>query len=359
MLSNKRQVSSPIDCNGTAAKKRKGRPPYTSEQDDFIRFVRDDLCHSWDVTAKLYNQHWHADDEGKREIPGLQSRYYRLFPEPVRDRKKELCGRPELGLLSKTNRRYWWMIGMYTDEERVEIEATKQLQRELTEDSALRTAGDDGVRDIPAESDDYESSSQSDDFFKTPIGFGAGRFQNKPQDNTNGDINQGLDIGVVGDVDVAMCEPVELATHSEVGSDDSSLSPPPDVEDDQREQMDPSTPVQHTHSDDVIEVGDDNDYGYTAADSISMVRFLKYHGRELSGNSHDAIQPGVLGVVRRPEGPRGTATRVARVIRSRNRNPSEATEQVNGNNCTNGVNSKSKDWSRSKSNGKENGSLRC
>lgn len=30
--------------------------PYTREQDDFIRFVRDDLSHSWETSALLYNQ---------------------------------------------------------------------------------------------------------------------------------------------------------------------------------------------------------------------------------------------------------------------------------------------------------------
>jgi hypothetical protein len=136
---------------GNPAKKRKNRPPYSAEQDDFIRFVRDDLCHSWEVSAKLYNQHWHADGVDKREIPGLQSRYYRLLDESVRDRKRDTVGRPELGVLAKTDRRYWWMEGIYTPEEREaklrEEQAGKKTERQASSSpstsSAATTQGPD------------------------------------------------------------------------------------------------------------------------------------------------------------------------------------------------------------------------
>jgi len=106
-----------------AAKRREGRPAYRPEEDDFIRFCRDDLCQSWECSTKLFNQTWHWDGTTQpRKIPGLQSRYYRLLEESVRDLKKATCGRPELGILEKTNRRYWWMTGAYTDEERTETQ---------------------------------------------------------------------------------------------------------------------------------------------------------------------------------------------------------------------------------------------
>ncbi|KAF8242480.1 hypothetical protein K440DRAFT_120693 [Wilcoxina mikolae CBS 423.85] len=110
----------------TPVQKRKPRPQYDPEQDDFIRFCRDDLCQSWEFSAKLYNQFWHADGTSERKVPGLQSRYYRLLDESVRDRKREEVGRPELGILAKTDKRYWWMTGQYSDEEREEIEREKQ-----------------------------------------------------------------------------------------------------------------------------------------------------------------------------------------------------------------------------------------
>jgi len=78
------------------------------------------------LTAKLYNQFWHADGASERKVPGLQSRYYRLLDESVRDRKKEEVGRPELGILAKTDRRYWWMAGAYSDGERADLERDKQ-----------------------------------------------------------------------------------------------------------------------------------------------------------------------------------------------------------------------------------------
>ncbi|TGZ82696.1 hypothetical protein EX30DRAFT_138740 [Ascodesmis nigricans] len=35
--------------------RRPARMPYTAEQDDFIRFVRDDLSLSWEISAQFYN----------------------------------------------------------------------------------------------------------------------------------------------------------------------------------------------------------------------------------------------------------------------------------------------------------------
>ncbi|KAI5776950.1 hypothetical protein EDC01DRAFT_434218 [Geopyxis carbonaria] len=132
-------------------KKRCVRPPYSKEQDDFIRFVRDDLCHSWDTSARLYNQFWHPSGAGKREIPGLQSRYYRLLPDPVRERKKESVGRPELGILAKTQRRYWWMVGAYEDSEREETppeggETGEEAWRDMPLITAIRSPRPGSVR---------------------------------------------------------------------------------------------------------------------------------------------------------------------------------------------------------------------
>jgi hypothetical protein len=150
----------------TAATKRAPRLQYGPEQDDFIRFLRDDLCQTWDNTAKLYNQHWHEDGVNKREIPGLQSRYYRLLDESVRDRKKELVGRPELGILAKTDRRYWWMAGAYTDEERAEMEREKREIREAarqrhmeTESGSTETSGSSVVSESPSPEPGSESEA--------------------------------------------------------------------------------------------------------------------------------------------------------------------------------------------------------
>ncbi|KAF8242807.1 hypothetical protein K440DRAFT_615432 [Wilcoxina mikolae CBS 423.85] len=78
-----------LTSTSVPAQKRKPRPQYDPEQDDFIRFCQDDLCQSWEFSAKLYNQFWHADGANERKVPGLQSRYYRLLDESVRDRKKD------------------------------------------------------------------------------------------------------------------------------------------------------------------------------------------------------------------------------------------------------------------------------
>ena len=113
------------DASDTGHPRRKPRLQYNTEQDDFIIFCRDDLCQSWDWTARLYNQHWHPTGENVREIPGLQSRYYRLIDCSVRERKKDALGRPDMGLLATTNKRYWWMAGAYSDDERAELEREK------------------------------------------------------------------------------------------------------------------------------------------------------------------------------------------------------------------------------------------
>jgi len=159
---------------GNAAKKRKNRPPYSAEQDDFIRFVRDDLCHSWEVSAKLYNQHWHADGVEKREIPGLQSRYYRLLDESVRDRKKDTVGRPELGVLAKTDRRYWWMEGMYTPEEREAMlrgeQAGKKTERQASSSPSTSSAATTEGPDIGGNEQDCgrDAADRSTERARTP-----------------------------------------------------------------------------------------------------------------------------------------------------------------------------------------------
>jgi hypothetical protein len=140
---------------------RPARPPYSQEQDDFIRFCRDDLCQSWEGCQRLYNQHWAAVDKAsERKIPGLQSRYYRLLDVPVRDRKRGSLGRPELGILATTTRRYWWMQGMYTDEERAEAGRERQNTRESTDlASSNREPTTSGSG---AGEDDYEVSSDEE-----------------------------------------------------------------------------------------------------------------------------------------------------------------------------------------------------
>lgn len=153
------------------ATKRRNRPPYTVEQGDFIRFVRDDLCHTWEMTASLYNQFWHPDGENERHISGLQSRYYRLLDVPVRDRKKLSAGsvgRPELGILAQTSRRYWWMEGMFTDDERREkavkaaaLEAARQSSESL-EDDEYDDDGDDDLDDA-ADGDILTGRSSDED----------------------------------------------------------------------------------------------------------------------------------------------------------------------------------------------------
>lgn len=138
------------------ATKRRVRPPYSTEQDDFIRFVRDDLCHSWVIAQKLYNQFWHPGGDGKREIPGLQSRYYRLLNTSVRERKKDSVGRPELGILAKTDRRYWWMTGAYDPEERREMEREKarRKQKRAHEEEDDEDDGEETEEDVAMSSDE-------------------------------------------------------------------------------------------------------------------------------------------------------------------------------------------------------------
>ncbi|KAL7276690.1 hypothetical protein RUND412_000307 [Rhizina undulata] len=100
--------------NITIAKaKRETRYCYSDEQDDFIRFYRDDLENSWDEVLELYNQHWHPDAGPDSELPsrsvsGLQSRYYRVLKTPIKQRKM-MAPRPHLGLLCNTDRKYPWM----------------------------------------------------------------------------------------------------------------------------------------------------------------------------------------------------------------------------------------------------------
>ena len=149
--SKKRRLSS--GAEDSPATKRRVRPPYSTEQDDFIRFVRDDLCHSWVVAQKLYNQFWHPGGDGKREIPGLQSRYYRLLNTSVRERKKDSVGRPELGILAKTERRYWWMLGSYDDVER----------RQLAKETAAAEAAQAGIADDDDEEEDENNETESED----------------------------------------------------------------------------------------------------------------------------------------------------------------------------------------------------
>lgn len=170
--------------------------PYTREQDDFIRFVRDDLSHSWETSALLYNQvgfcglewdrighfaltaavqYWHPTGEGKREIPGLQSRYYRLLEQPMRDRKRKLepgplsrrkaeakdsLGRPEEGILAKTNRRYYWMEGYYTYEER------EQMKREQEQQDGMERVSKRQRREEPDSQDASDHTEKDDDDYE-------------------------------------------------------------------------------------------------------------------------------------------------------------------------------------------------
>ncbi|KAI5799102.1 hypothetical protein DFH27DRAFT_83151 [Peziza echinospora] len=100
---------------------RPPRPTYTQEQEDAIRFHRDDLSMTWTQVEEAYNGLYYADGTPweRRTISGLQSRYYRLLPIPVNETKKQAKPRPELGILVKApERRYWWMStsGMTAEE---------------------------------------------------------------------------------------------------------------------------------------------------------------------------------------------------------------------------------------------------
>lgn len=91
---------------------RAPRPMYTQEQEDAIRFHRDDLCMTWNQVEEAYNGLYYEDGTPweRRTISGLQSRYYRLLPIPVNESKKQAKPRPELGILiTDPERRYWWM----------------------------------------------------------------------------------------------------------------------------------------------------------------------------------------------------------------------------------------------------------
>ena len=90
--------------------RRAPRSTYSQEQEDAIRFHRDDLGMSWIQVEEAYNGLY--DEDGtlweRRTITGLQSRYYRLVP--VTETKSRSNPRSHLGLLSvNPERRYWWM----------------------------------------------------------------------------------------------------------------------------------------------------------------------------------------------------------------------------------------------------------
>jgi len=92
---------------------RPPRPQYTEEQEDAIRFHRDDLCMTWTQVMNAYNDLYDQDTGRQwesRSISGLQSRYYRLLDIPVNHAKKQSKPRPDLGILvMKPHKRYWWM----------------------------------------------------------------------------------------------------------------------------------------------------------------------------------------------------------------------------------------------------------
>lgn len=117
-------------------------------------------------------QYWHPTGEGKREIPGLQSRYYRLLEQPMRDRKRKIepgplsrrkaeakdsLGRPEEGILAKTNRRYYWMEGYYTYEER------EQMRREQEEQEGMERVSKRQRREEPDSQDAASDHTEKDD----------------------------------------------------------------------------------------------------------------------------------------------------------------------------------------------------
>jgi hypothetical protein len=66
---------------------------------------------TWNHVEEAYNGLYYPDGTPweHRTVSGLQSRYYRLLPIPVNESKKQAKPRPELGILVKTDRRYWWM----------------------------------------------------------------------------------------------------------------------------------------------------------------------------------------------------------------------------------------------------------
>ncbi|KAF8416810.1 hypothetical protein EV426DRAFT_684445 [Tirmania nivea] len=113
------RTGDPDICQSTTTRKdrytgpRPPRPQYTEEQEDAIRFHRDDLCMTWTQVMNCYNGLYDLKT-GKpwdsRSISGLQSRYYRLLDIPVNHAKKQSKPRPDLGILvMKPHTRYWWM----------------------------------------------------------------------------------------------------------------------------------------------------------------------------------------------------------------------------------------------------------
>ncbi|KAF8469461.1 hypothetical protein BDZ91DRAFT_720281 [Kalaharituber pfeilii] len=134
---------------------RPPRPTYTQEQEDAIRFHRDDLSMTWTQVEEAYNSLCYADGTPweRRTISGLQSRYYRLLPMPVNESKKQCKPRPELGILIMApERRYWWMsTSQMTPEER------RESSQYNAEDSQGEDYGDDEDEEDMGENEDAKS----------------------------------------------------------------------------------------------------------------------------------------------------------------------------------------------------------
>lgn len=131
---------------------RPPRPTYTQEQEDAIRFHRDDLSMTWTQVEEAYNGLCYADGTPweRRTISGLQSRYYRLLPVPVNTTKKQAKPRPELGILIMApERRYWWM-------------STSEMTPEERRDSSNYDPQDEYVN-VSEDGDDEDDDPKSQD----------------------------------------------------------------------------------------------------------------------------------------------------------------------------------------------------
>lgn len=128
---------------------RPPRPTYTQEQEDAIRFHRDDLSMTWNQVEEAYNGLYYPDltPWEPRTISGLQSRYYRLLPIPVNETKKQAKPRPELGILVKApERRYWWMS-----------------KSEMSPEERVQKSHYHGDEEISYEGEDYGDGLDDDD----------------------------------------------------------------------------------------------------------------------------------------------------------------------------------------------------
>lgn len=96
------------------------RPAYSDEEQHFIWYLRIDCGYSWTAIADFYNARFSQDGEGRREIPGLQCRFYRTteangLPN-VREMRRtrhtvQRCAMREI--TGYTREKYSWLDGRH------------------------------------------------------------------------------------------------------------------------------------------------------------------------------------------------------------------------------------------------------